>query len=53
MFYYANVSSTVVAKSFMYYYWSDSELTDLCLQCDRLLFALILLNFLFYLLIEE
>lgn len=52
MFYYAHMSSTIVAKSFMYYDWSNSEFTDLCLQCDRLLFALILLNFLFYLLIE-
>lgn len=53
MFYYAHVSSTFVVKSFMVYDWSNSELTDLCLQCDRSLFALILFNFLFCLLIEE
>lgn len=53
MFYYAHVSSTFVVKSFMFYDWSNSELTDLCLQCDRSLFALILFNFLFCLLIEE
>lgn len=53
MFYYAHVSSTFAAKSFMFYGWSNSELTDLCLQCDQSVFALILFNFLFCLLIEE